>query len=199
MMLTRSRRTKPEGSSEPSERQGGVIVPDTPRSPTCDGPSFSRAAGDEEEMVTASALLSLKQELRLAMPSMNPYRSAEDGFNDRNVIDISDEIVIEDNVNRAEEGNNNDVPQVASAIPTYLKGRVEVQTPGGTSIGDIVLTREQSLQELRFITESMERDLNEITKSCSKKHEQMEKNKTKKPYIKEKKEERDGMRRRGDR
>lgn len=46
-------------------------------------------------------------------------------------------------------------------IPTHLSRQVEVQTPGGTHIGDIVLTREQGIQELKALTENMEKDLQE--------------------------------------
>lgn len=61
-----------------------------------------------------------------------------------------------------------------------MKGQVEVQTPGGTLIGDIVFTREQSIQELRAITENMEKDLQELSKSCAKKSDITSKTNTKK-------------------
>lgn len=65
-----------------------------------------------------------------------------------------------------------------------------MQTPGRTPIGDIVLTREQSIQELRFITENMVKDLQEISNSHNKKNELASKAK-KKGHLKEKKRKRE--------
>lgn len=76
-----------------------------------------------------------------------------------------------------------------------MKGQVEVQTPGRTPIGDIVLTREQSIQELRAITEDMEKDLEELGNRCAKKNETTSKthvdNKKKKGHLKERKKKRE--------
>lgn len=64
-----------------------------------------------------------------------------------------------------------------------------MQTPGETPIGDIVLTKEQSIQELRFITENMEKDLQEII-SSAKKNDPVSKTK-KKRHLKERKRKRE--------
>lgn len=134
--------------------------------------------------------MNLKQELRLARPSLSSRRSAESELElDTNIIDISDEGILEGNNNRKDEDMN---IEASSAIPPHMKVQVEVQTPDGTPIGDILLTPEQSIQELRAITENMEKELEEITNSYSKRQDNNGKvNARKKGYIKEKKRKRE--------
>lgn len=46
-------------------------------------------------------------------------------------------------------------------IPKHLRSQVDVQTLGGTSIGDIVFSQEKDLANIRAITAEMEKELNE--------------------------------------
>lgn len=49
--------------------------------------------------------------------------------------------------------------ETSNAIPARMRNQVEVQTPGGTSIGDIVISQDQTLAELKRIADDFEREL----------------------------------------
>lgn len=51
--------------------------------------------------------------------------------------------------------------ETPNMIPKHLRGQVAVQTPGGISIDDIMLSREKDLADIRAITAEMERELKE--------------------------------------
>lgn len=82
-----------------------------------------------------------------------------------------------------------------SAIPTHLRTQVEVQTSGGTSIGDIVISQEQTLAELRMIADEFERELEEeldnSRKSTTSKDKMDMENRNKKGPQKKKKRKRE--------
>lgn len=49
----------------------------------------------------------------------------------------------------------------ARAIPPHIGQQVKMQTPGGTPIGDIVISQKQTLADLRMIADDIERELQE--------------------------------------
>lgn len=66
-----------------------------------------------------------------------------------------------------------------------------VQTFGGTSIGDIVLTQEKNIAELRALTEEMEKNLIESSKKSTAANDRMDGKKKKGLSQKEKKRKRE--------
>lgn len=48
-----------------------------------------------------------------------------------------------------------------NVIPQRLHGQVKVQTPGGTTVGDIILPQEKELAKIRSIAATMEKELNQ--------------------------------------
>lgn len=72
--------------------------------------------------------------------------------------------MVMEGVSDKEEGRSI-MEEMASALPAHLVGQVQVQTPGGTPIGDIVLDRRKSIQELKELTENMEKELLEMDKT----------------------------------
>lgn len=78
------------------------------------------------------------------------------GERDDVIHDIPNDIVFEENTKVDEEDKNTDASKI---IPKHLKDKVDVQTPGGTLIGDIILARDRELGEFRLLTEEAEKEL----------------------------------------
>lgn len=81
-----------------------------------------------------------------------------------------------------------------NAILEHLKGKVDVQTPGRTSVGDIILTQEKDIAELRVLTKEMKRDLMEYQakdKTSTGVNEKTDTKKKKGPSQKDKKRKRE--------
>lgn len=109
---------------------------------------------------------------------------------EKDVIDILDDPMVE-GTTMTEEDYELGSAEIPNYIPANIRRQVEVQTPKGTPVGDIVLTsNERGLDELRSLTKDLEKDLQEIITNSCKKDKKVETNKKKGP-LRDKKRRRE--------